>query len=244
MPRIKLTIAYDGTDFVGWQRQADGDSVQQILEEKLEVLLKQPVTLHGSGRTDAGVHAQGMVAHFDSPMDLPLKAYRDGLNGLLPTTIAVQNAEEVSDDFHARFQAKGKWYRYSLFCSPVRSPQHCRTSWHLKRSLDHEAMAQAAGLLVGTHDFAAFRNAQCDAQTTIREIYSVALTPSDQELHIDVQGSGFLRNMVRMIAGTLVEVGQGKRTPDQVAEMLRSGHSDQHRLTAPPQGLSLMRVWY
>lgn len=243
MANICLILEFDGTAYAGWQMQTNGVSVQQVVETKLAELLGTPVRLVSSGRTDAGVHARGMVANFHTDRQLPMSAYREGLNRLLPADIAVREARQVADDFHARFAARGKWYRYTLCLAPVRSPLHGRYSWQLRGSLDRAAMMVAARLLVGMHDFSAFRTSGCDARTTVRVIFSVDILPDDPLLHIDVRGSGFLRNMVRVMVGTLVEVGLGKRAPEDVAALLGGGGERAGR-TAPPQGLCLMEVWY
>lgn len=244
MRTIKLKIEYDGSDFVGWQRQPNGLSVQEVLEGALAQLLGSEVSLTSSGRTDAGVHALGMVAHFHTDRDLPLKAFRDGVNSFLPATVAVQQAEEAAEHFHARFDARGKWYRYSIFQAAVRSPLLADRAWWLRSPLDIAAMEQAAAAFVGRHDFAVFRTSGCAAKTTIREIFSVELQSQDRLLVVDVRGSGFLRNMVRMMVGTLVEIGQGKRPVEAIGELLncKDGCGPAH--TAPAQGLCLMEVWY
>jgi tRNA pseudouridine38-40 synthase len=244
MNRIKLIIEFDGSNFCGWQLQSGVRTVQQALELALEQLLEAPVRVHSSGRTDSGVHARGMVAHFDTERELPLRAYREGLNRLLPRDVAVLSAAPVSDGFHARFSAEGKWYRFSIWNHPVRSPLQDRRVWHIKTALDLAAMQQAAGLLVGSQDFAAFRASSCEAKTTLREIYSLNLIQDGALVHIDVRGSGFLQHMVRIIAGTLVEVGQGKRPVASVAELLASGDRDAAGVTAPGAGLCLMEVFY
>ncbi len=244
MRTIKLTLEYDGSGYVGWQRQPNGLSVQQVVEEALTQLLGQAVTLFSSGRTDAGVHARGMVAHLQTERFLPLRAFRDGTNRFLPPTVAVKQVEEMKGGFHARFDARGKWYRYSIYLAPVRTPLHGRSAWWLRPTLDLDAMKEAAALFVGRHDFAAFRTSGCAAKTTIRDVFAVDLQCHEHLLTIDVKGSGFLRNMVRMMAGTLVEVGQGKRSPKALAELLagRDGGGSAH--TAPAHGLCLMEVWY
>lgn len=244
MRTIKLTLEYDGTDFVGWQRQPNGLSVQEVVEQALAQLLESPVALNSSGRTDAGVHARGMVAHFRTDRQLPLKAFRDGVNRFLPTTVAVNQAEDVANDFHARFDAQGKWYRYSIYPAPVRSPLLARRAWWLRSVLDVDAMERAAADFVGRHDFAGFRTTGCAAKTTEREIFSVQLHQQDGLLLIDVRGSGFLRNMVRMMVGTLVEIGQGKRPVEAVAVLLKERDGAKPAHTAPAHGLCLMEVWY
>jgi len=244
MKTILLTIEYDGTEFVGWQIQREGRSVQGVLESAIERVAGSPVRVHSAGRTDAGVHARGMTAHFETAVDLPLAAYREGVNRLLPADVAVTMVIEVPDGFHARFDARGKWYRYSIYSAEVRSPLHCRSSWHLRAPLDLESMARAARDFVGLHDFSAFRSSGCDARTTEREIFSVQLQREGELILLDVRGSGFLRNMVRVMVGTLAEIGMGRRPESDVAYLLGQGCRQGAGRTAPPQGLCLMEVWY
>jgi tRNA pseudouridine38-40 synthase len=244
MRTIRLTVEYDGTDFVGWQIQPNGRSVQETLEAALARVLGSPVRIHSAGRTDAGVHARGMTAHFETAADLPLAAYREGVNRLLPPDVAVREAAEAPEDFHARFDARGKWYRYTIYSASVRSPLLGRRAWHLRSPLDLAAMARAAQDFVGYHDFAAFRASGCDARTTNRQIFSVQLEQQGELLHIDVRGAGFLRNMVRVMVGTLVEIGLARRPANDVACLLREGCRQKAGRTAPPQGLCLMEVWY
>lgn len=244
MPRIKLTIEYEGTAYVGWQVQPNGVSIQALVERALLRLLGSEVRVHSSGRTDAGVHALGMVCHFDPPRELPLTAWREGLNRFLPDDIAVREAAEVNDAFHARFSAKGKCYRYTILRSAVRSPLNLRTSWQVRQELDLKLMRQAADFFVGEHDFTAFRTAGCAAATTCREIVSMEMSEQESLLHIDVCGSGFLKNMVRMMVGTLVEVGRGKRPAAEIEKMLSGQPFGAPALTAPAQGLCLLEVWY
>jgi len=241
---ICLTIAYDGSEFVGWQVQPTGCSVQQLVEDALRQIVGQPVRLHSSGRTDAGVHARAMMAHFQTDRDLPLSAFREGVNRFLPMTVAVQEAREMPADFHARFSACGKWYRYSIYQGPVRHPLYGRFSWHLRQPLDLPSMQHAAAAFVGCHDFASFRSSNCEARTTVREIFSVDLFEDGPLLHIDVRGGGFLKNMVRVMVGTLVEIGQGRRSQEDVARLLAHPDRTLAGKTAPPQGLCLMKVWY
>jgi tRNA pseudouridine38-40 synthase len=244
MQTIFLTVEYDGTDFVGWQRQTNGRSVQEVLETALARVLGSPVRIHSAGRTDAGVHARGMTAHFETAADLPLTAYREGVNRLLPPDVAVREAAEAPEGFHARFDARGKWYRYAIYIAPVRSPLQGRRAWHLRAALDLAAMHRAAQDFVGRHDFAAFRSAGCDARTTEREVFSVQMENQGDLLLIDVRGAGFLRNMVRVMVGTLVEIGMGRRPHTDVAYLLYQGCRQKAGRTAPAQGLCLMEVWY
>lgn len=244
MPTILLFLEYDGTDFAGWQFQTNGRSVQETVETELARLLGEEVRLHSAGRTDAGVHARAMPAHFRTSRHLPLHAYRDGLNRLLPADVAVIEARQVADGFHARFAAAGKWYRYTIDRSPTRSPLTRRTAWHLRGALDLAALRIAAEQLVGTHDFAAFRTSGCAARTTVREIRAIDLVEEGRLLHLDVHGSGFLRNMVRLIVGTLVDIGRGKRGTEEVAALLSGAPGVKCGPTAPAHGLCLMSVRY
>ncbi len=244
MTVIALWIEYDGGAYVGWQRQANGISVQQWVEEALARITGESLTIYSSGRTDAGVHARGMVAHFRTGNLLPMTAYLHGVNRFLPRDIAVSAVRQVAERFHARYSARGKWYRYSLHLSPVRSPLHERYSWHLRKPLDIDLMRESAQQFIGEHDFAAFRAAGCNAKTTIRRIDSIALFADGDLLHIDIRGSGFLRHMVRMMVGTLVQIGGGKRVGDDILRLLAQGSTEETRLTAPAHGLCLMEVKY
>jgi tRNA pseudouridine38-40 synthase len=242
MRTILLTIEYDGTSYAGWQVQPNGLSIQQVVEEALEKLLKEPVRLNSSGRTDAGVHAVAMPASFTTTKTIPIKAFTAGLNALLPRDIAARSAQEVPDGFHPRREATLKHYRYTLHVAQTRSPLARLYSWHLRGPLDIAAMRVGAGYFVGEHDFAAFRGAGCSAKTTVRRVDSLEISENGEFLHFDVIGAGFLRNMVRSMVGTLVEIGLRKRTPETVAELLRSPDRSAVGATAPPQGLSLVGV--
>jgi tRNA pseudouridine38-40 synthase len=244
MRTIRLVIEYEGTAYAGWQLQPNGLSVQEVVEDALAGVLGEKVRLISSGRTDAGVHARGMVAHFVTSRDLPLSAFREGVNRLLPQDVAIREADEAPDSFHARFDARGKWYRYTLHLGPVRSPLAARTSWHIRSALDFDAMSAGAAALVGTRDFAAFRSSACEARTTVRTIFSVELAREGDLLYIDVKGSGFLKNMVRVMVGTLLEIGMGKRHAGDMEQLLRQGCRTRAGRTAPSSGLCLMEVWY
>jgi tRNA pseudouridine38-40 synthase len=244
MRTILLIIEYDGTDYAGWQLQPNGLTVQEVVEGALAQLLGQHVRVHSSGRTDAGVHARGMAAHFHTAADLPLRAFREGVNTLLPPDVAVRAAREVGNDFHARFSARAKWYRYTIYRDAVRSPLCARTAWHLRGDLDFERLRAAAALLVGEHDFAAFRTSGCAAKTTVRELYAVAVSCDGPLVYLDLRGSGFLKNMVRMLVGTLVEIGQGRRPVDDLSRLLDGEPGLRSGATAPAHGLCLQEVWY
>lgn len=243
MHTIKLTIEYDGTAYVGWQFQPNGLAVQQVMEGALAVLLGARVNLYSSGRTDAGVHAKGMIASFSTERSLPLSAYTDGMNCILPPDIAVISAEEVAADFNPRHDAKGKHYRYTILSALRRSPLSRKSAWYLREKLHLELMRQGAAFFVGEHDFSAFRTSGCAAKTTLRRVDSVEISTSGDLIHIDVTGSGFMRNMVRIMAGTLVEIGKGKMPPEHISRCLTES-GVKAGPTAPPHGLCLMEVYY
>ena len=249
MPNFCLTLSYDGTDFVGWQRQRNGLSVQEALEDALGRLLEHPVICRAAGRTDAGVHARGQVVSFRTEKRLPLRALLHGSNHHLPASVAVLDVKEVADDFDARHSASGKLYRYQIWNAPVRSPLHARTYWHLTPPLDRAQMAAAAAVLVGRHDFAAFRASNCERLTTVRTVKRVAVCAGPPEdggasLCIEVEATAFLKNMVRILTGTLVQVGRGRMGVEHVQSLLRSCDRTQAGPTAPPHGLTLWRVDY
>ncbi|MGM0415490.1 MAG: tRNA pseudouridine(38-40) synthase TruA [Thermodesulfobacteriota bacterium] len=246
MARVCLTIEYDGTAYHGWQIQPEGhgDTIQGVVESALETIVKHPVRLHSSGRTDAGVHALGMKAHFDTSTRLPEAAYCEGVNARLPRDIAIKDAVFVTEDFHARFSAQGKLYRYTIYTASVRSPLQRLYAWHMRHTLDMKAMQQVASLLEGRHDFAAFRSSSCAAQTTIRTLNSIQIKQKGEFITVDVYGDGFLKNMVRIIMGLLVAVGKGKIAHEAAQQMLDQQLRPRQVLTAPAAGLCLMRVDY
>lgn len=244
MRTIKLTIEYDGSNYAGWQVQANGLAIQQVMEDALAKILGSPIRLYSSGRTDAGVHAKGMVAAFRTDRNLPLSAFSDGVNCNLPQDIAVRSAEEAVPGFDPRRDAIGKHYRYTILNAPRRSPIQRLYAWHLKGNLDISAMREAATLMVGEKDFAAFRTSGCAARTTVRNVFSVKVSKEEEFIIIDVKGSGFLRNMVRIMVGTMVEVGEGKTRPDAITGFFNGKSDTTAGMTAPPQGLCLMEVYY
>jgi tRNA pseudouridine38-40 synthase len=244
MARLKLTLEYDGTDYVGWQRQLNGVSVQEVVERALGELFGSKVTVEAAGRTDAGVHALGQVVAFDAPRTLPLTAYVRGLSALLPEDISVVGAEEVPAEFDPRRDSSGKRYRYLLSNRPVRSPLRRRTHWQLFSPLDVQAMEQAARSLLGTHDFSAFRAANCEASTAHRTLRELSIVSSGDVVKFELEGTAFLKHMVRTIVGTLVEVGRGRQSVAWVAEVLASRDRAGAGPTAPPQGLVLVEVRY
>jgi len=244
MRTIVLTIEYDGGAYVGWQLQPNGLAIQEVVEKALAEILGYEVRVHASGRTDAGVHARGMMAHFLADTNLPLKAFREGVNSFLPRDVAIKGVREMPAGFHARFAAKGKWYRYTIYRGEVRSPLAARSAWYLRGSLNLDQMRTAAENLVGEHDFRAFRSSGCLAKTTVREIFSIDISADNEFIYVDVRGSGFLKNMVRMIVGTLVDVGLGRRPVEDMATLVAGTNEMVCGQTAPAHGLCLQEVWY
>jgi len=243
---IKLVLEYDGTDLCGWQRQDNGPTVQQHLEEVLAQMTGTTVAVVGASRTDAGVHALGQVASFHTEAAIPLDGFRLGMNSLLPPAIAVVAAEEVAEGFHARFSARGKRYRYAILTRSSRAPLMRHRVWHKGGAkLDVGAMRAAAALLPGERDWSAFRAAGCTAKTATRRIDAVEVAePEPCLLEIEVRGNAFLRNMVRILVGTLVEVGLGRIAPGQVSEIVASCDRTRAGPTAPAHGLTLVEVIY
>ena len=244
MPRVRLTVEYDGTDFVGWQRQPNGRSVQEVLEKALAELLGKVVPTAAAGRTDAGVHALGQVVAFDAPRALPPKAYVRGLSGLLPGDVAVVEAAEVPAEFDPRRWATGKRYRYLISRRQVRAPLLRRTHWEVFSALDVEAMQAASAPLLGMHDFTSFRAADCEAPHPRRTLRELEVQTVGAILRIEVEGTAFLKHMVRNIVGSLVEVGRGRRAPGWIEEVLTAKDRTRAGPTAPAHGLTLVEVTY
>lgn len=246
MPRLKITVAYEGTKFVGWQLQKNGRTVQGVLEEAVARIVGEPVRVHGSGRTDSGVHARGQVAHFDIPehrLDVP---WGRALNSILPGDVAVTLVERVHDDFHARYHSLSKTYSYTLWVEPTfLDPMRRRHVWACG-SVDVRAMELAASMLKGTHDFTSFQNAGTDIKTTVRTItdFRVEQGQTGYELVWLVSADGFLKQMVRNLMGLLVTVGRGKADPEIVRSLLDERDRTLAPGTAPAQGLCLERVVY
>jgi tRNA pseudouridine38-40 synthase len=245
MRTLKLTLAYDGSRLVGWQRQREGESVQGLLEDVLAKFEGGPVTVHGAGRTDAGVHAIGQVASVQVSAAHPTSVLVQAINAHLPPDVRVVAVEEVAPHFHARFSATGKTYRYVICTGAVASPFDRLYSWHLPDPMDLAAMEYAASALVGTHDFAAFRSVGSETNGTVRTIHRATFRSGDGPgLTFEITGDGFLRHMVRAIVGTLVEIGRGWRDREVVAALVRGGARADAGATAPPHGLFLVRVDY
>ena len=245
MRRMKLTVAYDGAAYSGFQMQPNGPTIQSVMEEALGRLLQEKVRLRAAGRTDAGVHARAQVVDFADAGRRDAETIVRGGNALLPPDIRILSAVEAPPSFDARGEAKAKEYRYFLHLHPVPSPFLLRYAWHLGRPLDLPAMREGLGHLVGEHDFSAFRGQGCTAKRTVRRILRAELAPRSSALWVlSVTGSGFLRHMVRAIAGTLADVGTGRIAPGKVPSILASGDRRQAGPTAPAPGLFLWRVAY
>jgi tRNA pseudouridine38-40 synthase len=293
MRNIKLTIEYDGTAYHGWQSQANAAAIQDIVGAAINKLTGEECTLHGSGRTDAGVHAYGQAANFRTASGIPADKFAFALNTLLPQDIVIVKSEEVGPDFHARFSARGKRYRYLFYNSVFPSALLRNRAWHIYYPLDAAAMREAAGHLLGTHDFLAFSASGGSVKTTVRTVAGISLQEkqgdgsavnlqgdgslvyksadgprrldadteagpmpgvieqqnrppvfSPRVLSLEIEGNGFLYNMVRIIAGTLAEVGYGRLKPGEIPEILESRDRKRTGVTAPPQGLYLMEVFY
>lgn len=245
MRTLKLTIAYDGTAYAGWQRQTNALAIQQVLEEAFAHLTGGVApTVMGAGRTDAGVHALAQVASVRVDFDLaPIQVQR-ALNVRLPEDIRVMEVTEAAPEFHAQFHAIGKHYRYRMITGQVLAPHDRHTSWHTPWPLNVPAMQAAAVRLEGTHDFASFQAGGTSITDTVRTVDRLALTATGSELRLDAEGEGFLRHMVRIIAGTLVEVGMGQRSADSMPAVLAARRREAAGKTAPPQGLTLVSVRY
>lgn len=242
--RVALGIEYDGAAFHGWQSQPHGNTVQDHLEHALSMVAAEAVSVMCAGRTDAGVHGLGQVAHFDTTAKRPTTAWVRGVNAGLPPQIAVRWACPVADDFHARFCAHSRHYRYVLFNSPVRPAIFTgKVGWH-HTPLDDARMAEAAAYLVGQHDFSSFRASFCQAKTPIKTLHDVRLKRAGQCILIDFHGNAFLHHMVRNMVGALVEVGRGVAAPDWLAELLAARDRTNGPPTFPPDGLYLTGVEY
>lgn len=244
--RVKLTVAYDGTAYAGWQMQPNGTTVQATVEKVLAQILQEPVRVRAAGRTDAGVHAREQVVDFADAGVRDLETIVHGGNALLPADIRILSASVVPETFDARRHATEKEYRYFLYLSPVDSPFLSRFAWHIEAALDIDAIRQGLSHLVGEHDFTSFRGQGCTAISPVRTVFRAEVAKHDVPglFSIDVAGAGFLRHMVRNIVGTAVNAGKGKHSADHVGEILRARDRTAAGVNAPPHGLFLWRVVY
>jgi tRNA pseudouridine38-40 synthase len=245
MPRFKLVIEYDGTPFVGWQLQAGGASVQGVVGAAIAAFCGERVTLYGAGRTDAGVHALGQVAHFDLFRDWRADRVRDALNAQLrPHPIAVLSAEKVDDGFDARFSAKRRHYRYRIVNRRADLALERNRAWRVPRRLDAEAMHEAAQALVGRHDFTTFRSAECQAKSPVKTLDRLTVERAGEEIRISAAARSFLHHQVRSMVGSLVLVGEGKWRAKDLSAALGERSRSACGPVAPPEGLYLVSVEY
>ncbi|MBI3445843.1 MAG: tRNA pseudouridine(38-40) synthase TruA [Magnetospirillum sp.] len=245
MPRYRLLVEYDGTPFVGWQRQDNGDSVQAVLERAVARLCGEAVNVYAAGRTDAGVHATGQVVHVDLPKDYPADTVRNALNyHMKPKPVAVVLAEQVSDEFHARFSATGRSYLYRILNRRAPPALEQRRVWWLPMALDVEAMNEGARRLLGHHDFSTFRASECQANSPMKTLDVLTLTRVGDEIQVVTEARSFLHHQVRNMVGTLRLVGEGKWSPDDIARALAAKDRTKGGPTAPADGLYLTGVRY
>lgn len=243
MRNIKLTLRYDGTAYCGWQRQNNGISVQQKIEEAIEEITGAYSFLEGCGRTDAGVHALCYTANFLSDTKIPSKKLHFAINTKLPDDIRVMHAEDAEETFHSRFSAVKKTYRYEISTDCIFDPFLINRVWNFPFELDFDKMKEQASSFVGEHDFLGFMSAGGQVKTTVRTIYSAELFRENGKIIFEVTGNGFLYNMVRIMAGTLVSIGSGKIT-EKLSDIIASKDRSRAGITAPPQGLYLKKVYY
>lgn len=244
MRNIKLTIEYDGTDYHGWQSQINASAVQDIVTDAVRKLTRENSSITGASRTDTGVHAFGQVCNFFTETAIPADKFAFALNTLLPEDITVKKSEEVAPDFHSRFSTKGKKYRYLFYNSTFPSALLRNRAYHIFYPLDVDAMNRAAAHFVGTHDFISFSATGGSVKTTIRTITQACVERDNEVISFTVMGDGFLYNMVRIIAGTLVEVGLGRMDPDEVPGIITALDRRKAGRTAPAHGLYLVEVYY
>ena len=242
--RIALGIEYDGTDFLGWQRLAHGDTVQAAVESALTFVAAHPVEVTCAGRTDAGVHARCQVVHFDSESERSARSWTLGANSRLPPTVAVLWARQVADDFHARYGARARRYRYRIVNRPVRAALDARQAAWERVPLDIERMRAAAEALIGEHDFSAFRTVACQARSASRNVREIAIARTGEDVTIEIEANAFLHHMVRNIVGSLLPIGRGEEKPEWLASVLASRDRAIAGPTAPAAGLTFLGPRY
>lgn len=242
--RVKLVVAYEGTNYCGWQIQPNGITIEQVLNETLSSLLGEEITVTGASRTDAGVHSLGNVAVFETHTKMPAEKISFALNQRLPEDIVVQESCQVPEDFHPRFSKSRKTYEYRILNCRFRQPLERRTSYFYHYPLDVSAMQKAAAYLVGEHDFTSFASAHAQTNTYVRMIYALDVVREGDMIRIRVQGNGFLYNMVRIIAGTLIQVGAGIKKPEDMESILAGKDRELAGPTAPAHGLTMIGLEY
>ena len=243
MRNIKITIQYNGKNYCGWQKQNNSPGIQGTIEKAIFDITREEVKITGSGRTDAGVHALGQVANFKINSQIPVDRIPNALNAKLPKDISIVKAEEVDEDFHSRYSAKKKTYRYQVYNSLYRSPIYADISYPVKYDLDIDKMKKEAKSLIGTYDFKGFMSSGSSVIDTVRTIYNIEVSKSEDLIIIEIEGNGFLYNMVRIIAGTLVDIGRGRIT-ENMSTIIESKSRSMAGHTAPAHGLFLKKVDY
>lgn len=244
MKRIKLTVAYDGTNYCGWQIQPNGLTIEEVMNRTLSKLTGEDIQVIGASRTDSGVHAMGNVAVFDTETSIPAEKIAMALNQRLPEDIVIVKSEEVASDFHPRYCDCSKTYEYHIINTRIPVPTKRLTNYFVSYNLNIEDMRKAASYLVGEHDFVSFCNVRTDVENTVRTITELDILTDGEEITIRITGDGFLYNMVRIIVGTLIRVGRGFYEPEKVKEILEARDRKAAGVTAPPQGLMLMKIEY
>ncbi len=244
MRNIKLTIEYDGKDFNGWQKQPTKLNIQGTIEQAIKQITGEDIELNASGRTDAGVHALGQVANFKTNSKIPIEKFAIAINSKLKRSIVIKKAEEVDERFHSRLSCKRKTYRYIINNSPEGTAIYRNLETHIPQKLDAEKMKKAIKYFEGEHDFRAFKASGTSSKSSVRTIYEANVYQKNEKIMIELTGNGFLYNMVRIIAGTLVEVGLGKIEPEKITEIIQDGKRENAGKTLPPNGLYLVKVMY
>lgn len=241
---IKIVVEYDGAGYAGWEKQKTGLGVEEVVRDAVQKITGEKTTINGAGRTDAGVHASGQVASFTILKEIPVKDLVRALNAVLPDDVAIVSGEEVDLYFHARFSAISKIYRYHIWNAPIRSPLHHRRSFHIRADMDLDEMRRAADCLEGTHDFAGFAKETEDQEDTVRTVRRIAFERHGGVFTIDFEGDGFLYNMVRILAGTLIDVGLRRKRSQDILHVLATRDRKLAGPTLPARGLELVRVFY
>lgn len=244
MKNIKLTIAYDGTNYSGWQVQDNARTVQGEIEKALKTIMKKEIKIHGSGRTDTGVHALGQTASFKADFSMPVEKISPALNSMLPLDIVIKKVEEVNIDFHARYSGKGKKYIYKIYNDKIRNPIYRNYSYFFNRDIDMDKLIKASKYFIGEHDFKAFMTSRSSVKNTVRTIYNIELYKRDSFIILEYTGNGFLYNMVRIITGTLLDVAVGKIDMEALEEIIESKNRINAGHKAHAGGLYLAEVYY
>lgn len=244
MRNIRIIIEFDGSNFCGWQKQPKGRTVQQTVEKAINKATNEQIEINGSSRTDAGVHAKGMVANFFTNSTIPADKFREAINARLPEDVSIIKSEEVDENFHARYSSKGKTYSYTIINRYERLSLGHQYLYHYRYKLDMEKMNEACTYFVGKHDFSAFMSPGSSIKTTVRTIHDIHIQKNGDKIIIYVTGDGFLYNMVRIIVGTLLKIGNGKLEPEDIPQIIEEKNRKRAGMCVPPNGLVLEKVFY